>query len=346
MMDRYAHGDDGYKYQKDIVADFSTNAWYLGPDPALLEELNSKILMLGTYPETHAESLVQRLVKKHNIIENGVLACNGTSEAIFLIAQLYAGKKSRIISPTFSEYEHACQLNKHVISFCGAGFVSESMQTDFDLFWICNPNNPNGQVIKPQVLASIIKNNPQTIFIIDEAYTDFCLEKISLESYAGQLQNLIILKSLTKNNCLPGLRLGYLLCHPVIGKQLKQHQIPWSVNTLAIEAGKYVLDHPRINYEDLLTYHSLSRHLADALRNLGCEVTPSGTGYFLVKLPIAASELKKRLVMEFGILIRDASNFRTLSPNHIRISSLTAEKNNALIKAIKTCLSACLNHNV
>ncbi len=339
MMDRFTHGDDGYLYNKEIVADFSTNAWYLGPDPQLFQILKDQLPKLGKYPEPHAESLLRKVAARHQIHEAGVLICNGTMDAIALIAQQYAGKKSRIISPTFSEYEHACILNSHQVSFCGAGFVNETMHTAFDLFWICNPNNPTGQVIKPELLATLIKNNPQTVFVVDEAYSDFCLKDISLQKYAGQLENLVIFKSLTKNNCLPGLRLGYILCHPAIGKQLKARQLSWSVNSMAIEAGHYILDNPRITLEDLLTYHSLSHHLAEEIKSMGCEVGSSDTGYFLVKTPLPASVLKKKLVEEYGILVRDASNFRTLSANHIRVASLTAEKNQRLIKALKACLS-------
>lgn len=344
-MNRFTHGDDSYKYDKRIVADFSTNVWYLGPDPQLLDVLKVNLSKLGSYPEPHAESFRQKLVKKHQVHEGGVIICNGTIESIALIAGYYAGKKSRIISPVFSEYEHACVINDHQVSFCGAGFVNEMKHTPFDLFWICNPNNPSGQAIKPEVLLMLIKNNPQTVFVIDEAYTDFCLNNVSLQAYVGHLENLIILKSLTKNNCLPGLRLGYILCHPVIGKQLMVRQLPWSVNALAVEAGKYALEHSRIAYEDLLTYHSLSRHLAGEIEALGCEVTPSDTGYFLVKTPIEAKVLKQRLVDEYGILVRDASNFRTLSANHIRVASLTPEKNQLLLDALKACLSQPLIPN-
>ena len=258
----------------------------------------------------------------------------------FLIARYFTGKKSRIISPTFSEYEHACQVHNHSISYCGLNFIREGMQTDFDVLWICNPNNPTGQVIKPEVLLALIRNNPQTTFVIDEAYVDFCMEEISLESKAGQIENLIILKSLTKNNCLPGLRLGYMLCHPGMGKRLKNIQSPWSVNALAVEAGKYVLNHPRIMLEDLLAYHSLAGQLAEEIKQLGCEVQASQTGYFLVRLPIEASVVKEYLMKEEGLLVRDASNFRTLSPYHIRVASLSAEKNQLLVKTLQKCLSS------
>nr|WP_319399369.1 aminotransferase class I/II-fold pyridoxal phosphate-dependent enzyme [uncultured Carboxylicivirga sp.] len=340
MVNRFDHGDDGYKYNREIIADFSTNAWYLGPDPQLLDHLKGQVSIVGKYPEPYAESLVDLLANRYHVSPNCILACNGTIESIFLIARLFAGKKSRIVSPTFSEYEHACSVNNHSITYCGSNFINEDMHTDFDVFWICNPNNPTGRVFKPDTLLSLIKKNPQTVFVIDEAYAEYCMENVTLDSRVGQIENLVVLKSLTKNNCLPGLRLGYMLCHPAMGKRLRAMQAPWSVNSLAITAGKYVINHPRINMEDLIAYHSQARQLSQGLQALGCEVQESSTGYFLVKTPIEASTVKDYLVNEVGVLVRDASNFRTLTPFHIRVAVQTPHKNQLLISGLKMCFSS------
>ena len=91
MLNQFDHGDDGYKYQYKVKADFSTNAWYLGPDPQLLEHLKEQIELVGSYPEPYAESLVQLLSDKYQINNNGVLAFNGTIEAIFFNSSLFYG---------------------------------------------------------------------------------------------------------------------------------------------------------------------------------------------------------------------------------------------------------------
>lgn len=339
MINRYEHGDDGYRFAQEIIADFSTNTWNLGPDPKLLSLLQNKLGEIDHYPEVKAESLAELIADNYGLTKNQVLVCNGTVESIFLLAQLYAGKKSRIISPTFSEYEHACEIYKHSISFCGENFINAGLNTESDIFWLCNPNNPSGQLIKAEPLKKLIKNNPQTLFVVDEAYMDFCLEDESLIPSLTSIDNLVILRSMTKNSCLPGLRLGYLLCSANMHKDLSAIKTPWSVNTLAIAAGKYTIAHPRITDTLRLQYHAEARSLANELRALGFEVMPSHTGYFLVKTPLEASVLKKYLIEEHQILVRDASNFRTLSKFHIRVASLGAKRNILLINALKTCVN-------
>lgn len=336
IRNEFRHGDDGYRYNREVIADFSTNTWYLGPDPELIRFLQEAMPRIQKYPELQGESFTCQLADHHQLAPDQILVTNGTAEAIFLIAQAYMGDSSRIITPTFSEYEHACGVYGHRVSFCGSNFIAPKLNTPDGLFWMCNPNNPTGQVFKRDLLRKIVKDNPQTIFIIDEAYSDFCLEDISLVPDIPQFRNLIILKSLTKNHCLPGLRVGYLMAHQMIRQKIAAFRPPWSVNTLAQVAGEQLLKYPRIKPELLLEHHAMARSFQAEIATIpGFEVLPSSTGFFLVKTPHNATELKETLVNEYGLLIRDASNFKTLSPNHIRLATLSRYKNDLLIKALK-----------
>jgi threonine-phosphate decarboxylase len=334
---QFHHGNDSYRFNSDIKADFSTNTWYLGPHSQLLGFLKDELSCVANYPELQSESLTSLLADYHHLADDQVLVCNGTAEAIFLIAQCYQNEASRIIMPTFSEYEHACQVHNHQLSFCGSNFINQGMNTPHGLFWLCNPNNPTGQVYSQELLLDLVKNNPQTLFIIDEAYADFCIEEVSLAAFVGKYKNLLILKSMTKNYCLPGLRLGYVLGHHSIIRTIAQYRPPWAVNSLALKAGEFALKHTLIGGNERITHLSLANDLKSELQNInGLDVFPSSTGYFLVKTPMKAAELKQVLVTEFGLLIRDASNFRGLSDYHIRLATLSREKNELLIKAFKS----------
>lgn len=336
-LGQFHHGNDTYRFNHEIKADFSTNTWYLGPHPDLLEYLKSEMSCIANYPELQSESLTSRLADYHHLADDQVLVCNGTAEAIFLIALGHQGEMSRIIKPTFSEYEHACRVHNHQISFCGSNFVTQGMSTPEGLFWLCNPNNPTGQVYSQDLLLHLVKNNPQTLFIIDEAYADFCIEDISLVSLVGKYKNLLILKSMTKNYCLPGLRLGYVLGHHSKIKEIAPYRPPWAVNSLALKAGEFALEHSIIGNNERIEYLGLAHEFKTALSKIdGIEVFPSSTGYFLLKTPMMAAELKRVLIDDFGLFIRDASNFRGLSDNHIRLATLTREKNEMLVSALKS----------
>ncbi|MCG8580807.1 MAG: aminotransferase class I/II-fold pyridoxal phosphate-dependent enzyme [Bacteroidales bacterium] len=334
---QFHHGNDLYRFNHEIKADFSTNTWYLGPHPRLLDYLKDEMDCVANYPELQCETLTSMLADHHFLADDQVLVCNGTAEAIFLIAQSYKNELSRIIKPTFSEYEHACQVHSHQVSFCGSNFITQGMTTQEGLFWLCNPNNPTGQVYSRDLLLDLVKGNPQTVFVIDEAYADFCIEDISLASFVGKFKNLLILKSMTKNYCLPGLRLGYVLGHHTQIKKIAQYRPPWAVNSLALKAGEFALKNTIIGEEERIAYLGLANEFQQDLEKInGIEVLPSSTGYFLLKTPMMAAELKQLLVTDFGLLIRDASNFRGLSDNHIRLATLSREKNALLVEAFNS----------
>ena len=151
--------------------------------------------------------------------------------------------------------------------------------------------------------------------------------------------NLILLYSLTKDYCIPGLRLGYMVANPTLIGELKRFRTPWSVNALAIVAAKFLLSADSSIDRDALLQQA--RYLAESLVAMGIEVEPSDTNFILCRLPKgAADELKQWLVEHYGILIRDASNFAGLTPQHFRIAAQAPEENRLLINAIKAWMES------
>ena len=139
---------------------------------------------------------------------------------------------------------------------------------------------------------------------------------------------------MTKSYAVPGLRLGYITAHESLTSQIRQHLRPWSVSALAIEAGKYLLEHDELICKpDLREAQRLAKELEQIW---GIVVTPSQTNFMLCRLVHhTAAELKDYLAREHHLLIRDASNFRGLTPHHFRVASQTPAENDALVEAIK-----------
>ncbi|WP_083464777.1 aminotransferase class I/II-fold pyridoxal phosphate-dependent enzyme [Marinifilum fragile] len=150
-------------------------------------------------------------------------------------------------------------------------------------------------------------------------------------------QNLIIVKSLTKNFSIPGLRLGYLIANKVLVQKIEFYKAPWTVNSLAIEAGKYLIQHKSDVLPPVKHYKSSTEKFTKKLAEIsGIKIHPTKTSYFLIELEKGDStELKNYLVSEFGILIRDAKNFRGLNSSYIRVATLNEEKNQLLIDALQ-----------
>jgi threonine-phosphate decarboxylase len=335
----HGHGDDGYKFNREIIADFSTNVWY-GREPAgLKEHLFNRWEIINKYPEVIGESLSEKIANHNQLEIQNILVNNGTTESIYLIAQLFQKLKSIIVTPTFSEYEDACKLYQHNISFLDWSELHAHFKINADLFFICNPNNPSGAVFYD--FEKLVARNPTVTFILDEAFIDFTLSIKSSIQLLKAHKNLIILHSLTKNFAIPGLRLGYIAANKSIIDKLKSYKFPWSVNALALEAGHFI-------YENFSSVQiPLKQLLADQidfqkdLLKTSIMIVESQTHFFLGKSQKgSAATLKNFLIENFGILIRDASNFRGLNENYFRIATLAPPKNQLLI----TALNAWNNH--
>lgn len=326
------HGDDIYSYSKEIISNFSSNIYSRQDLSALQEHLCSHINVIHSYPEPDAGSLIRLLAEQNGVTEQNLCVTNGATEAIYLIAQTFAHAKSAIFYPTFSEYGDACKINKHTVQQIKS---LDEVPADTDLVWLCNPNNPTGTVIDKNVLIEYIKGHSNQYIIIDQSYEHFTLKELFSISEAVQFQNVILLHSMTKHFAIPGLRLGYITAHADTVMNISGYCMPWSVNGLAIEAGKFLLENGQAM--DITNYLKETKRLQ---KNLECLqkiiVSPTDTHFFLCKLAERkASDLKRYLIDSYSILIRDASNFYGLDKHYFRIATQSSEENDLLVKAIK-----------
>lgn len=328
------HGDDGYTHHRDIVADFSTNVWYGGSPAGLKDHLFSRWHKIHRYPEVIGESLIGKIADHHGFDTANFLVANGSTESIYLVAQAFRGMRSTILNPAFSEYEDACLLHGHQLSFMKWEELAQDSIIDTDLLFICNPNNPTGEVFAE--IEHLIANNPKVVFVLDEAFIEFNLSISSSIHLIMLYDNLIVMRSMTKAYAIPGLRLGYIAASGRLISRLKGLKLPWTVNAMALEAGTYIFDH----YDELkLPVQQLLNdkdEFIDALA--GTSLVPknsSHTHFFLAEtIHSDSASLKQFLLKEFDILIREAGNFRGLNSRCVRLATLSPEQNQLLVKAL------------
>lgn len=326
------HGDDAYKY-KAIKINFSSNVYNHVDHSGLYQYLSRQMESIRTYPEPEPYSLEKVLAERFRLSSEEVCVTNGATEAIYLIAQTFRNQTSAILMPTFSEYADACRLHGHkVVPIYNLNRLPDRGK----LIWLCNPNNPTGEVREKEALTACIKQNPQRIFIIDQSYEFFTQKALLTVREAAEFPNVILLHSMTKRFAVPGLRLGYITACKELLHEIRTQRMPWSVNQLAIEAGHYLLSSSQCDIDIPLLLKEKER-LAQSLLSIGgMEIWPSDTHYMLVQLRMGkAAALKEYLATEQGILIRDASNFEGLNEHFFRIATQTPEENDKLVESIK-----------
>jgi threonine-phosphate decarboxylase len=331
----YGHGDDTWRYGDAIKMNFSSNIYQKADLSELKAFLASRLDVIGHYPEPEPKELEELIAEKLGIPANMLMVTSGANEAIYLIAQLYSGWTSIIPQPTYHEYADACKMFGHVISYERTDDLEVLPQDR--IYWLCNPDNPTGNVLLKVLLAYVIRKNPRFLYVIDESYADYTLQPRLQPKEMMDCFNVMFIRSMSKKYCVPGLRLGYVAASPIIIDRLRAIRQPWTVNALAIEAGKYLVEHDPQLLPDMNAYIAEAQRLKAGLEAIdGLMVMDTQTHYMLVNIDWAnVLELKNWLVEHHGILIRDASNFHGLDDHCFRVAAQTPEENDALLNAIK-----------
>ena len=333
------HGDDIYRYGDKIKMNFSSNVYSRADYTELKEFLMEHFDVVKHYPEPDAHSLEKLLADKLEVKENTVMVTNGANEAIYLIAQLYKGWASVIPQPTFTEYEDACKEFGHLISYDSTDELE--ILPDDRIYWLCNPNNPTGNVLVKSLINHLVRKNPRYLYVVDQSYADYTLSPMLQPKEMTDCFNIMLVHSLSKKYCIPGLRLGYIVASPIIIDRLKHIRQPWTINAMAIEAGKYCVKHQLKMIPDLAGYLAEAQRLHKNLSAVdGLMVMKTDTNFMLVNIAEGNTpELKKWLIDNYGILIRDASNFRGLDDHCFRVTAQTPEENDTLVEALKAYLA-------
>lgn len=332
------------------VIDFSANSNPYGPHPAVLAAIQTATLdpaILARYPDRDCLALRGAIAAADRISSDRILAGNGAAELIHLLAFILVelGSRHLIVTPTFGQYAHAVRL-------AGGEVVEvrpDNSEFRFDVetvaaairrwqpasIWLCNPNNPTGQQWSAAELAHLRAADPsrRAWWVIDESYRYFTAAPTPLAAWAED-GNLIILRSLTKDQALAGLRLGYVLAPPDVIAALRAVQPSWSVNALAQIAGVAALQAPVLAWRqqtlDCLRGHALD--LWAGLGELGYTVLPTSTTYTLVVVSNAAA-FRQRLLRQ-GVQVRDCASFGL--PRHVRIAARRPEENEHLLAVIRS----------
>jgi histidinol-phosphate aminotransferase len=325
----------------DEVLDFSVSTNPYMPPPGIKEAVSGA--HIERYPDSQSLELKLKLAEKLGIATKNIIVGNGTTELIRLVIFTYFRRSDTalIIGPTYGEYETACRLagacvlhyraaEKDAFQLHVKEIIDVIRERQPRAVFICNPNNPTGSYLSRQDIETLLAEMANGLMILDEAYVPF-IEKRWRSLDLAERGNIIILRSMTKDYGLPGLRLGYAAASQEIIDGLRPALPPWNVNAAAQEAGLYVLGKQEYLEKSLRRVEEAKNYLVTELTRLGLEVLPSEAHFFLVKVKNAAG--CRRSLLAEGILVRDCSSFGL--PHYIRIAPRTLPECRKLAAAFR-----------
>ena len=338
------HG--GEVYSHPVLLDFSANINPLGTPEGVERAVMASLPLLFQYPDPYCRELVGAIARHEGVREDTVLCGNGAAELIFALCSALKPKKALLPVPSFSEYRSALSAGECRVEYYPLGQEDDFALTEaflpvleaFDgqLLMLCNPNNPTGQVIPPELLGKIadLCREKHIFLFVDECFLDLTQggDGLSLKGMLGEFPDLLLLKAFTKSYGMAGLRLGYCLCADggLLAKMARLTP-PWNVSAPAQVAGEAALTEGDFLEKTRWLIVRERRWLTRELEALGLWVCPSQANFLLLQGPPGLSAaLRQR-----GIAIRDCGNYHGLEEGWYRIAVRLPEENQRLITAIR-----------
>jgi histidinol-phosphate aminotransferase len=322
------------------VLDFSASVNPLGPSPRVREALAG--LDLAHYPDPDCLELTEALARRHNVAPDHVLCGNGASELIHLAVRVFVhgGQRAVAFTPTFGEFERACGL-------VGASVFPWRANPDRGFQWnlrnkadvlrrvtpplvyLCNPNNPTGAYLDQASVRSVVEGLIGGPMLLDEAYVNFVEGPWDATPLARR-GRVILLRSMTKDYGLAGLRLGYVVAHPDAIAAMRRLQPEWSVSAAAQVAGLAALADEAHLRRSIALLRDAKVELVSALEQASFRVHQGSANFVMIHVGDAA---RWRIgLLERGIAVRDCTSFGL--PEWIRVAVRTPEENRRLMETL------------
>jgi threonine-phosphate decarboxylase len=304
------------------VIDFSAN---LNPfAPRVIPDFSPELL--GSYPDDQYMALKETISARFNRPVDEIAVGNGSIELIrvFCLATLSPGERVRIMNPTFGEYELSARL---------AGGLPASPGEKAHVRFICNPNNPTGDLLPRRDILAMAGGCSGRHLFVDEAFIELSDPAQSVADVRDPA--LFVLRSLTKCFAVPGIRFGYAFGDPDLIRKVETIRPPWSVNTFAEQYAIAAFQKYDRLEESRRKIAREREWLVQELSRFNLTIHPSAVNFLLLTFPFDAAPLCTRL-LEGGVLVRDCHSFGL--PDSVRIAVRTRDENRTLVEVLERCL--------
>ena len=349
---KLVHGGDtvGYRerYGHDAL-DFSANVSPLGMPEAVARAIGEATFQADKYPDPLCRALTAALGKAESVPKDWILCGNGAADLIFRLALAKKPGHALILAPTFAEYAAAletvdCEIRRYTLDeaddFAPNDGVLKAIEPPVDLFFLCQPNNPTGQVADRALMRRILAKCEAVgaLLAVDECFLDFLpdCEDWTMKPDLAAHPNLLILKAFTKLYGMAGVRLGYGLCADAdLLARMRSAGQPWAVSSLAQAAGLAALEQTAYVAQVRALVETERPYLLAGLRALGLRAVEGKANYLLFRADEALGErLEKR-----GVVVRSCGNYAGLDDTWYRTAVRTRRENDALLAAMREVLA-------
>jgi histidinol-phosphate aminotransferase len=295
------------------------------------------------YPPFSPVELLERLAERHDWTPDGVLVGNGSNELIQATLAVTVGEGTTVVSPvpTFTLYRLLTEVygGRHVgvpltpdFAFDLAALIRAAAAAQARVIVVNSPNNPTGTPFPEGGVEQLLEET-EALIVVDEAYQDF--GGPSALPLLAEHARLVVLRTFSKAMSLAGLRFGYALAHPAVAREITKAKLPYNVNRMTLAAAHAALDARDLFEQSTGRVRDARDRLYRGLQGVrGLRAFPSAANFVLIRCEAQpAAEVFRRLVEQYGILVRDVSGGPGLE-GCLRITAGTVDDVDAVLGAL------------
>jgi histidinol-phosphate/aromatic aminotransferase/cobyric acid decarboxylase-like protein len=318
--------------------------------------------LLEFYPSQN-QHIASLLAPTVGVDEQQIFICNGAVEAIQAALHQFAGKRVAVILPTFSPYYEYLRPDQECVYYrlspendfelgCD-DFVRFVFENEVDTVCLINPNNPNGGYIPADRMRKMLGDfESMQLVILDESFVDFAYEdeersRESLAGVAAGTDNVILVKSMSKDFGIAGVRAGYAIMHQDRLEQLLSNGYLWNVSGLTefffrlFKEAEFQESYAQARLRYLDEAHAFFK----AMEGIeGLRAFPTMANFRLVQLDdsVPIEVLVPLLLIRHGVYVRDCRDKIGLEgAQYLRIAARKDFENEAIVTALNDVVAEC-----
>jgi histidinol-phosphate aminotransferase len=327
------------------IVKLASNENPLGPSPKAVEEIKKHINELHRYTNPSAYKLVNAIAVKYNKKPGQIVTGSGSDSLLQYLITAFTDESDEMITSegTFTGwYVNANKYGRKSILVPLKDYhfdldrIAGNINDKTKVIYLANPNNPTGTMFTRNEFEEFMKKVPDTVLVVlDEAYTvyaDSNLEYPNGLSY--ELENLLVLRTLSKAYGLAGIRIGFACGSEYLIKEMYKVKLPFEPNQLAQDAAIAALEDDEFLKKTVeLNRQSLSL-MKSKFDELGLQYVPTSANFYLLLFPSEefAAEFNNECLNR-GLILRHVNTFGI--PNGIRINSGTIEETDFALQILE-----------
>jgi histidinol-phosphate aminotransferase len=335
------------------VIKLSSNETPFGPSPRAVEAYLAAAPYLSRYPDGSARMLREAIGKLYGLDPDRIVCGAGSDELLTMLASAYLGPGDEAIYS-----RHGFLVYRIAILGRGATPVvapETALTADVDailarvapatrMVFLANPNNPTGTYLGFDEVKRLRAGLPESVLLVlDAAYAEY----VRANDYEAGIElvatthNTVMTRTFSKIYGLASLRIGWAYCPQGVADALNRIRGPFNVSGPAIAAGIAALE-DRAEMERAAAHNEVwLRRMADAIGELGIEVTPSAANFLLLHFPGGdgkSAAAADAFLQERRIILRRVAEYGF--PEALRLTIGSEADNRAVLEALAAFMEA------